>query len=261
MNIMSRVGMDLARDARLERLRAEVRAIACGHKERAAVLSFGLDALDDRLAQGGLADAGLHELAAASPGYSDDAAATLFAAGIAGRRAGPAGTVLWVIAKRDLFAPGLAQGGLPPERLLIAEAGHERDVLGVMEEGLRHGALAAVVGEVGRAGLTETRRLQLAAEEGGTMALMLRRWRKAGSDPLAEGSSALTRWRIGSAPSVPLPVEGIGRACWQVELARQRGGPAFSLLLEGTDAQGRLALPAVPADRSAAADERQRRAA
>jgi protein ImuA len=250
-----------ARRARLESLRAEVRAIAAAGKGAAAALPFGLAALDARLAGGGLADAGLHEAAPAAGGLSDDAAATLFLAGIAGRRAGTGGTVLWVMARRDLFAPGLAQGGLAPDRLLVAEAGDDRDVLAVMEEGLRHGALAAVVGEAGRAGLTETRRLQLAAEEGGTMALLLRRWRKAGQDPLVEGSTAITRWRIGSAPSAPLPVDGIGRARWHVELARQRGGTGFSLLLEACDAQGRLALPALSADRPAAPAEPARHAA
>jgi protein ImuA len=231
----------------IERLREEVRAIVAGQKGPAAGMPFGLDALDGRLAGGGLADAGLHEVAGASAGHGDDAAATLFLAGIAGRRAGEGGTVLWVVARRDLFAPGLAQAGLPPGRLLVAEAGQDKDVLAVMEEGLRHGALAAVVGEVGRAGLTETRRLQLAAEEGGTMALMLRRWRK--GDPLDQPSTAVTRWRIGAAPSSPLPVPGIGRACWSIECARQRGGEGFSLILEACDAQGRLALPALPRDR------------
>jgi protein ImuA len=219
------------------------------------VLPFGVGELDARLAGGGLADAGVHEAAGATGGYSDDAAATLFLAGIAARRAERRGTVLWVVARRDLFAPGLAQAGLNPGKLLVAETGRDADVLAVMEEGLRHGALAAVVGEVGRAGLTETRRLQLAAEEGGTMALLLRRWRK--DDPLAEPSSALTRWRIGSAPSVPLPMPGLGRACWHVELARQRGGPGFTLLLEASDAQGRLAVPALPIDRPDQADERR----
>lgn len=244
---------------RLERLRAEVRGIVAAGKDPAAVLPFGLDGLDARLAGGGLADAGVHEAAAATSGYSDDAAATLFMAGIAGRRAGRSGTVLWVVARRDLFAPGLAQAGLAPDRLLVAEPGRDADVLAVMEEGLRHGALAAVVGEIGRAGLTETRRLQLAAEEGGTMALLLRRWRK--DDPLIEPSSALTRWRIGSAPSTPLPVPGLGRARWHVELARQRGGPGFSLLLEASDAQGRLALPALPSHRPDQADREQERQA
>lgn len=241
---MNRVAT-MHRAFRLEQLRAEVRAIAAAGKDAAGVLPFGVEALDTRLAGGGLADAGVHEVAGASAGFSDDAAATLFLAGIAGRRSG---TVLWVVSRRDLFAPGLALVGLPPERLLVAEAGRDPDVLAVMEEGLRHGALAAVIGEIGAAGLTETRRLQLAAEEGSTMALLLRRWRK--GDPMASPSTALTRWRIGSAPSEPLPVSGVGPARWQVELARQRGGPGFSLILEACDAQGRLAVPAVSGDRS-----------
>lgn len=254
--------VSMGRVLRLENLRAEVRAIVAGGKDPAAVLPFGVPDMDERIAGEGLADAALHEITAASSSYSDDAAATLFLAGIAARRGGRRGTVLWVVARRDLFAPGLAQAGLGPEHLLIAETGRDADVLAVMEEGLRHGALAAVVGEVGRAGLTETRRLQLAAEEGGTMALMLKRWRRAGTDPIAEPSTALTRWRIGSAPSEPLPVPGIGRAHWHVELARQRGGPGFSLIMEATDATGCLALPAFSPHRSdRAGDGRERRAA
>lgn len=250
----------MGRALRLERLRAEMRTIAAAGRDPAVVLPFGVSDLDARLAGGGLADAGVHEAAGASDGYSDDAAATLFLAGIAARRAGRRGTVLWVVARRDLFAPGLAQAGLSPSKLLVAEAGCDADVLAVMEEGLRHGALSAVVGEIGHAGLTETRRLQLAAEEGGTMALLLRRWRK--DDPLGEPSSALTRWRIGSAPSAALPMPGVGRARWHVELARQRGGPGFSLLLEASDAQGRLAVPALPSHRSDQADRTgERRAA
>ena len=89
-----------------------------------------------------------------------------------------------------------------------------------MEEGVRHGSLAAVVGEVGRADMAATRRLQLAAEESGTPALLLRRWRKAGADPLAAPSAAVTRWRIACAPVCALavrdrPHEGIGRARWR----------------------------------------------
>ena len=41
-----------------------------------------------------------------------------------------------------------------------------------MEDGLRHGALAAVVGEVQRADMVATRRLQLAAMSGNTPALL-----------------------------------------------------------------------------------------
>ncbi|MEA3010782.1 MAG: protein ImuA [Sphingomonadales bacterium] len=229
-----------ARAERLAALRAEVRALESAGCERRDTLPFGVDALDSRLAGGGLPVASLNEAVGERPGPSDQAAATLFLASIAARRPG---TVLWALGSRDLFAPGLAGAGLPPDRLLYAECGNDEDVLAVMEEGLRHGGLAAVIGEVGRAAMPATRRLQLAAEEGGTLALMLRRWRGNGEDPLAIPSAAVTRWRLACAPSSPLPVAGIGRPRWRLTLARQRGGAPFDLIMESPDAEGRLALP------------------
>ncbi|HEX8256575.1 MAG TPA: protein ImuA, partial [Allosphingosinicella sp.] len=208
-----------ARAERLAALRAEVRAIESSTaKAGRECLPFGVDAIDRRLEGGGLALAALHEITGARPDLSDDAAATLFVAGIAARRPG---TVLWALSRRDLFAPGLALAGLPPDRILYAECGRDEDVLAVMEEGLRHGGLAAVVGEAARVPMAAARRLQLAAEEGGAMALMLKRWRRNGEDPLAAPSSAVTRWRIACAPSSPLPVPGVGRARWRLVLARQ----------------------------------------
>ena len=250
--------------ARLERiaaLRAAVRAVESPARQGREHLPFGLPAVDRRLEGGGLAAAALHEVAGARAGFADDAAACLFIAGIAARRAAGGRTVLWALARRDLFAPGLAQAGLPPERLIYAECGCDEDVLAVMEEGLRHGGLAAVVGEVGKAAMAATRRLQLAAEQGGTMALMLRRWRKPAADPLGAPSAAVTRWRIACVPSGELPVPGVGRARWRATLARQRGGELHEWIVESPDAEGRLALPAHAPDRSAAADRTERRAA
>lgn len=234
---------------RLESLRAEVRRIeGIGVGSTAPVLPLGVAEVDERLAGGGLAARALHEVAARSPDLADDASTTLFLAGLAGRKsqADDGGQVLWALARRDLFAPGLAGAGLGPERLIYAECRSDEEVLAVMEEGLRHGSLSAVIGEVGRCAMASARRLQLAAEEGGTLALMLRRWKKAGRDPLAEPSPAVTRWRIGCAPSVPLPVEGVGRACLAAELARQRGGEPHSWILEAPDAEARLALFSPP---------------
>jgi protein ImuA len=254
-----------AMDARLAALRAEVRRV-----ERSGFagdgrpcLAFGIPEVDQRLAGGGMAW-GLHEAAPATPSANDEAAATLFLAALAARFAmarGESGQVLWALTRRDLFAPGLAQAGLTPDRLLYAECRNDEEVLAVMEEGARHGSLASMVGEVGRMAMASARRLQLAAEEGGGTALMLRRWRKADADPLAAPSPALTRWRIACAPSVPLPHEGIGRARWQVALVRQRGGPPFQCTLEAPDAEARLALAARSGDRPDQADAAHRRAA
>jgi protein ImuA len=231
-----------ARAERLAALRAEVRALeSAAAGEGRPCLPFGVEAIDSRLAGGGLAVAALHEAAGERPGPGDEAAAILFLAAIAARRPG---IVLWALGSRDLFAPGLAGAGLAPDRVLYAECGRDEDVLAVMEEGLRHGGLAAVVGETGRALMPATRRLQLAAEEGGVPALMLRRWR-GGEDPLAPPSAAVTRWRLACLPSSPLPVPGIGRARWRLALARQRGGAPFDLIVETPDAEARLALPAL----------------
>lgn len=249
---------------RIAALRDAVRAIEAGGVARQRdCLPFGLDAVDQRLADGGLAAAALHEAVAAGPGLADDAAASLFLAAAAARasRARQDRAVLWALVRRDLFAPGLAQAGLGPERLIYAECGCDEDVLAVMEEGLRHGGLAAVIGEAGKVAMASTRRLQLAAEEKGVTALLLKRWRKRGDDPLAAPSSAVTRWRIGCAPSEALPVPGVGRARWRVMLARQRGGEPFEWILESPDAEGRLALPARSPHRSPAADRSEERRA
>lgn len=238
----------------LDAVRTRVRAIEeAGRRGAADSLPFGIEAIDGRLSSGGLAGAALHELTGASPSLNDDAAATLFAAGIAARLSVATRTVLWALARRDLFAPALAQAGLIPDRLICAECGRDEEVLAVVEEALRDGGLAAVVGEVGRVSMTATRRLQLAAEEGQTLALMLKRWRGRGQDPLAVPSTAMTRWRIGCVPSTPV-FGSVARPRWKIELVRQRGGGPHHWIVEGSDAQGRLALAAEPANRPAAPD-------
>lgn len=242
----------------LDALRAEIRAIERGGFMAAArpAVPFGIEEVDARLAGGGLLPA-LHEAAAARPEPGDDAAATLFLAALAARfsRAAGQGQVLWAVARRDLFAPGLAQAGLTPDRLLYAQCRDDAELLAVMEESVRHGSLAAVLGEIGRADMAATRRLQLVAEESGTPALLLRRWRRTGVEPLAAPSAACTRWRIGCAPSSPLPegidpYEGIGRPRWQVSLVRQRGAPPHDWLMEAPDGEARFALPAPIGDRT-----------
>ena len=104
---------------------------------------------------------------------ADDCAATLFMAGIAARAWGP---VLWVVRRRDLFAPGLSQAGLDAQaRCSMPRRADDAELLAVMEEGLRHRGLGAVIGEAKRADMTATRRLQLAAEGGRTIALLMKR--------------------------------------------------------------------------------------
>lgn len=226
------------RAQRLDALRAAVSAVSAA-PAAAGVLPFGVDAVDCRLEGGGLARAVLHEFAG-DGSMAGEVAAGLFAAGIAARMG--AGDVLWALGRRDLFAPGIEQAGLPPSRVFYAEARGDADLLAVMEDALRLGGVVAVIGEVRRLSVAATRRLQLAAGDGGTAALLVRQ----GRDPFADPSAAVTRWRLWPAPSAPLAVAGVGRARWNVELVRQRGGAGHHWTLEACDETGRLALPADP---------------
>lgn len=210
--------------------------------------------MDDRLADHGLHGAGLHEIAAASAALNDDAAATLFAAGIAARfAASNKAEIFWALSRFDLYAPGLEQVGLGPDRIFYAQGLKDSAVLAMAEDALRDGSLACVIAEVKAADQTATRRLQLAASDGKTPMLLYRRHRLRERCPLSGLSSAMTRWRIGCLPSQPLPHPGVGRARWSVELIRQRNGDPFSFELEACDDTGRLALPAATRHRAVAA--------
>ena len=166
----------------------------------------------------GLARGAVHEVLATASGCGAAFCAVLLA------RTG--GTVFWIMAGRDgllAWPEGLAPFGLDPARLILVRAERWTDALWAMEEVLRcqavTGALLAVgrdlAGDDARLDLTATRRLQLAAEAGGALGLLLRH------ETTAAGQTACTsRWRIG-----PLGERnGLEDPCWQLELLHLRGG-------------------------------------
>lgn len=250
--------MSAPRPALIDSLRAEIDRIEANGRPRKGVLPFGVEVVDQRLPGGGLVLGALHEVAGGGDGAVDGAASALFAAGIAARTRGK---VLWCVTRTDLFAPALGQVGLSPDRLVYFEAGDEKAVLGAFEEALRHGGLGAVVGEVSRLSMTASRRLQLCAEDTGTMAIAVRRWRRqAQAADFGQPTASNTRWRVTALPSSPLPAAGVGRPRWLVELLRCKAGDAADFELEACDEAGRLALPADLADRSLAPQPWVRRA-
>ncbi len=225
----------------VEELRERIQRLEGAAARRRLVLPFGIKEIDRHLPGGGLALGALHEVAGGGNGAIDGAAAALFAAGIAARTRGQ---VLWCVIRQDLFAPALAQAGLVPDRVIYVEAGDEKAVLACFEEGLRHGGLAAVVAEVARLSMTASRRLQLAAESSGAIGIAIRRWRRqTEAADFGQPTASVTRWRVTALPATPLPVPGVGRARWQLELIRCRAGESADFEVEACDAKGRLALP------------------
>jgi protein ImuA len=225
----------------VEELRERIQRLEGAAARRRLVLPFGIKEIDRHLPEGGLALGALHEVAGGGNGAIDGAAAALFAAGIAARTRGK---VLWCVTRPDLFAPAIAQAGLVPDRVIYVEAGDEKSILACFEEGLRHGGLGAVVAEVARLSMTASRRLQLAAESSGAIGIAIRRWwRPAEAADFGLPAASVTRWRVSALPATPLPVPGVGRPRWQVELIRCRAGESADFEVEACDAKGRLALP------------------
>ena len=118
--------------------------------------------------------------------------------------------------------------------LLDLEPGLERDALtacGVdlvalraAADAIRSKAARAVIlethGNARLVDLTSTRRLALAAAETGVLALLVR------GDAVPMPSAVSTRWRICSAPSVPLAGNAPGLPTFDISLLRHRGGTA-----------------------------------
>jgi len=241
------------REDELRRLRETVRRIERGGiASSAPAIPLGVPEIDAVLPDGGLAGGALHEIV---PGdVAHDGAALGFTAAALGRIAtARRGQILWIHRNAGgltapPYAPALA-AFVDPARVILASSRRVEDALWTMEEGLRCGALAAVIGEIDKVELAATRRLQLAAEKSGVPALLLRVAEKKS----AAISAALTRWRVTSAPSRSrLGADGeslddIGGLRWRLDLLRNRfGDPARtetpSWLVEWTNEKGHLAV-------------------
>ncbi len=200
-------------------------------------MALGVPGMDCVLPWGGLALGCLHEVVGKT--HADgigDGAATAFGAVLLGRMAAQAcKPVLWIGHGDMPYAPGLAALGLSPERVVMVRPHRSAQGLWALEEALRCRALAGVLAEVWDLDLTSARRLQLAARASGVSALVLNHG--------APANAAVTRWRVGAAPSRSDAALGVGEWCWTVELLRCRG--------RGIDDQGMVAAWEVEWDEQA----------
>jgi len=224
------------RAMRFAALAAEIAAIESGGRAESGVLAFGDDSLDGKL-PGGLPLGRWHEVTGAGLEAETSAAPAAFAALMAAPLA-RRGEAVWVLRRDDLWAPGLAGLGFPPERLIQVCARDEAETLAVMEDALATVGVSAVFGEVEAVDLTAGRRLQLACEKRGATGFVIKRRPYGGTAKKeAAGSIATTRWRVASAPSAPAEGDfGLGAPRFSVELERCRGGRTGAWILEACEA-------------------------
>jgi protein ImuA len=197
--------------ARLRRVIAGIEAEAGPASERATRRLPFAHAFDSTLG-GGLADDALHEIAPAKP--QDGAAAMAFALALAAcflnRRPASALVIGEDVAAEEwgaLYGPGLVAHGLSLSRLVFVRAPDAALAFWAIEEALKCGAPAVVIGEIWSLkgySLAASRRLLLAARKGKVPALLILASAYGQVDRLS--SAAETRFEIAAAPSATTPL-------------------------------------------------------
>ncbi len=235
----------MADPSTLAALRARIRGLAGGGAGfAAAVATLGEPAIDAALPWGGLPLGALHEVRGG--------VASGFTACLAGRCLRHPGALVWctdaALERRQgrLYGPGLARFGIDAARLILVRCRGQREVLWAAHEALRSAAVAGVVLELEALDLLAGRRLQLAAEAGGTAGLVLR-FGRADQAP----SAAVTRWRAEPSRHDADPHD---RRCWSLELWRVKGGMPDHWLVRWDDQTLSLAAIDQSLDRPAAAE-------
>jgi protein ImuA len=176
---------------------------------------------------GGLRIGRTHEFFAADA--LDATSAAAFAALVALRTPGKA-PLIWLrtrdAGKRTghIYAPGIAELGGDPDRLLLVETPDPKMLLACANDAIRCAGSAAVIveswGKFPLLDLTAGRRLALGARDAGTTLLMLR------LNATPAPSVAETRWTVAAAPSRELEANAPGAPTFDLVLLRWRGGPA-----------------------------------
>lgn len=160
---------------------------------------------------------------------------------------GKAATVIWIDPDRRFYPPAARSAGIDLSRLYLIHP-KPADLVWTLSDCLRCREVTAVVAPVGsRLSRVEVRRIQLAAEHGNTVAVLLRS-RGKGDDIYA----AATRWQV-----APLPGDRLTQR-WSMEFLHGQGRhqhPSFLMEISRVDQdtdQGRnIILAPVPVHSSA----------
>lgn len=133
------------------------------------VLPTGFAALDALLPGGGWPAGAVTEILLPGEGIGE---MRLLLPSLAG--SGDGRLLAWIDPPYLPYAPALSAGGVRLSRLLVAYTGTNRDRLWAAEQALRSGACGAVLAWPGECDDRSLRRLALAAEKGGCLAVLFR---------------------------------------------------------------------------------------
>jgi len=148
-----------------------------------------------------------------------------FAITVAAKLSGP---IVWIGRRRDVdtLTPMALQGYLDPTRVMLTEGMNRKELLWAGEQSLRSKAAKLVIIQLGNGpDLHESRRLQLAAEQGGSLGLILIERR-------AQSSASQTRWECYPKAAN----DGVMPERWDWQLTKNKMGNLgrWSVMWEGS---------------------------
>jgi protein ImuA len=195
---------------------------------RSNLFSTGLPAVDGLLPGGGLARAAVHEvlheagsamplffamvLARAASGNAEGSTlASASAEGGASHR-----PVVWCDPEGFIYSPALAAAGIYLDQVYFLRPKNPRDLIWAMSESLRCPGVGVAIAAPAKLSRIEARRLQLAAETGGTAGVLLRTFPR--REQLPPYYAAATRWLV-------RPAAGEANVQrWKIRLVHCHGG-------------------------------------
>lgn len=235
---------------RLSQEIAQLETSAGRSGEQAARSSTGCAALDALLPRGGYAAGSVVEYLRSTPACG---ASTLVWAAAAAALEATDGFLVVVDTHHHIYPPSLVSHGIDLAKVIFVRPQSQADAMWAVDQALRTQTVAAVIAELERIDDRSARRLQLAAESGQGLALLLRGWQARQQPSWAEVQwmvrseftrRELQRREIDGQESHRREVDRRQPARhWHVQLSRLRGGQAGrSALLEVEPLTGRLRL-------------------
>ena len=177
------------------------------------------DVVDQWLPYGGLATGCIHEVKGASL-----ASAIAFSTILSARIARDQANILYIAPDRSLYPLGLLPYGVQLDQILYVCAKRPQNLIWAVMEGLRCPQVSSVIALVERLDLTESRKLQLAAETSGATGFLL------GNASATCIAAPITRWKVSSARAAP--GRRFDEPVWVLDLLYCRGGRPGNWTLE-----------------------------
>lgn len=161
-------------DALAELLRHPALWRGGGIVDAPATVPTGFRRLDERLPGGGWPLSKLVEILVSTAGVGEIRLLIPALRALSAARPDEPRWIAWLGPPHLPYAPALADAGLDPSRTLVIRPRAGLDLLWAMEQALRSGACAAVLGWAGATSDQALRRLSLAAGEGQSIGFLFR---------------------------------------------------------------------------------------